>query len=217
MKEHFPRPVSPAQAALLFTGLFGLTALSYFFVDRQLAEALRPHLADAHGLFIDLTYIVNPFTPAASIAVALIAVRSFVRGELSPFDSRILRLSCAILVAGVITYELKTVFGRTWPETWVNNNPSYFGNGTYGFFPFHGGQGYASFPSGHTTAIASFAGALWILWPAARWIAAVLVVAVAVGLLGADYHWLSDILAGGIVGGTAGVVAARIGRQSSGA
>ena len=32
------------------------------------------------------------------------------------------------------------------------------------------------------------------------------------GLLGADYHWLSDILAGAILGGTIGVAAGRIGR-----
>ena len=58
-------------------------------------------------------------------------------------------MSCAILIAGVLTHELKEVFGRAWPETWIDKNPSYFGNGAYGFFPFHGGRGYASFPSGH--------------------------------------------------------------------
>ena len=104
-------------------------------------------------------------------------------------------------------------FGRTWPETWVCNNLSYFGNGTYGFFPFHGGQGYASFPSGHTTAMTAFAGSLWFLWPKLRWLGIVLTLAVVIGLLGADYHWLSDIVAGAILGGTTGAVAANIGRQ----
>jgi membrane-associated phospholipid phosphatase len=110
--------------------------------------------------------------------------------------------------------ELKWAFGRTWPETWIraSPNPSYFGNGTYGFFPFHGGQGYASFPSGHTTAITAFAGAVWILWPKLRWLALALALAVAIGLLGADYHWLSDIIAGAIVGGSTGIAAARLGR-----
>ena len=113
-----------------------------------------------------------------------------------------------------MTNELKDVFGRTWPETWVNNNPSYFTNGTYGFFPFHGGQGWRAFPSGHTTAIAAAAGAAWCLWPKHRRLGVPLALAVAIGLLGANYHWLSDILAGAIVGVTTGVVAAKVGRDS---
>jgi membrane-associated phospholipid phosphatase len=117
-----------------------------------------------------------------------------------------------VLIAYVLKEELKYLFGRTWPETWVNKNPSFFGDGTYGFFPLHGGPGYASFPSGHTTAVAAVAGALWSLWPRLRWLGIALVIAVAAGLLGADFHWLSDIIAGGILGGTTGIVAARIGR-----
>jgi len=42
----------------------------------------------------------------------------------------------------------------------------------------------------------------------------ILALAVAVGLLGADYHWLSDIMAGAIVGVATGVAAAKIGRGS---
>jgi membrane-associated phospholipid phosphatase len=204
------------RTVLVSVALLALVALTYFFADRQLAEVLRPHLAGI-PYFIWLTHIVDPFTPFASIAVAFVAARAMGRGPLTPFQSALLRLSCAILIAGVLTYELKNAFGRTWPETWVNNNPSYFGNGTYGFFPFHGGAGYASFPSGHTTAISAFAGSLWFLCPKLRWLGAVLVLAVVAGLLGADFHWLSDIMAGGIVGGTTGAVAARIGRHSSGA
>ena len=49
----------------------------------------------------------------------------------------------------------------------------------------------------------------------ARWLGVPLALAVAIGLLGANYHWLSDILAGAIVGVTAGVVAAKVGRDST--
>ncbi len=204
-----------ARVALVYCALFGLVALAYFFADRPLAEALRPHLRGMQ-VFVWLTYIVNPLTPLASAILAAIAIRSFAGRPMTDAESALLRLSCAILIAGVLTYELKDAFGRTWPETWVNNNPSYFGNGTYGFFPFHHGTGWASFPSGHTTAIAAFAGALWFLWPQLRWLGALLTLAVAAGLLGADYHWLSDIIAGAIVGGSTGAAAARLGRHDSG-
>jgi len=199
------------RAAFLSAFLIAALTLSYFFVDRQLATALRPHTTGA-PLFVWLTYIASPLAPIASILAAFIGARALSRGRLNEAESAFLRASCAILIAGVLTHELKEVFGRTWPETWINNNPSYFGNGIYGFFPFHGGQGYRAFPSGHTTAIAALAGAAWYLWPKLRWLAAALALAVAIGLLGANYHWLSDVMAGAVVGIATGVAAAKIGR-----
>jgi membrane-associated phospholipid phosphatase len=193
--------------------LLALIALAYFFADRQLASALRPHLTGI-APFPQLTHLVDPLAPLASAGAAIIAVRALARGALTQKESAFLRICCAILIAAVLKEELKWVFGRTWPETWIkpNPNPSFFGDGTYGFFPFHGGQGYASFPSGHTTAMSALAGALWFIAPKLRWLGVALVLAVAVGLLGADYHWLSDIMAGAALGGATGAAAARIGR-----
>ncbi len=188
-------------------------ALSYFFLDRQFAVVLHSYTRGV-PFFVWLTYIASPLVPLASILAAVIGGRALVRGYMTQTESALLGASCAILIAGVLTNELKDVFGRTWPETWVNNNPSYFSNRTYGFFPFHGGQGWRAFPSGHTTAIAAAAGAAWCLWPKHRWLGVPLALAVAIGLLGANYHWLSDILAGAIVGVTTGVVAAKVGRDS---
>ena len=200
-----------SRATLVSASLIVALTFSYFFLDRPLAVALHSY-ANGVPFFIWLTYIAAPLAPISSILAAFIAARALARGYLTERESAVLRASCAILIAGVLTHELKDVFGRTWPETWVNNNPSYFSNGTYRFFPFHGGQGYRAFPSGHTTAIAAAAGAVWCLWPKLRWVGVALAIAVAVGLLGADYHWLSDIMAGAIVGVTTGVAAAKIGR-----
>jgi membrane-associated phospholipid phosphatase len=202
------------QTALVYGALFTAVVLAYFFGDRQLAAELKPYL---HGvqLFPWLTHVVDPLGPLASIGLAAVAARAWARGTLTPVESAVLRLCCAVLIAWALKEELKWAFGRTWPETWLKPvpNPSYFGDGTYGFFPFHGGQAYASFPSGHTTAITAFAGSLWYLCPRARWLGIVLTLCVVIGLLGADYHWLSDIIAGGILGGTTGAVAANIGRR----
>jgi len=216
-QEVFGRPAKTnsqiAGAALVSAILIVVLVLSYFFLDRQFAAVLHSYTRGV-PFFVWLTYIASPLAPLASILAAVIGGRALVRGYMTQKESALLRASCAILIAGVLTNELKDVFGRTWPETWVNNNPSYFSNGTYGFFPFHGGQGWRAFPSGHTTAIAAAAGAAWCLWPKHRWLGVPLALAVAIGLLGANYHWLSDILAGAIVGVTAGVVAAKVGRDS---
>jgi membrane-associated phospholipid phosphatase len=201
------------QATLAFCLSFALIALTYFFVDRQLASALRPHLAGIE-LFPWLTHIVDPLAPLASICAAIIAARALARGALTQREAALLRICCAVLIAAVLKEELKWVFGRTWPETYIKPipNPSYFGDGTYGFFPFNGGRAYASFPSGHTAVMSAFAGALWFAAPKLRCLGVALVLAVAIGLLGADYHWLSDIMAGAMLGGVTGVAAARIGR-----
>jgi membrane-associated phospholipid phosphatase len=199
--------------ALTCCAALALVVLAYFFADRELATALKP-IAGGVKLFPWLTHIVNPLAPLAAIGAAYLAARALARGSLTPVEIAILRVACAILIAIAVKEVLKGAFGRTWPETWVCNNPSYFGNGVYGFFPFHGGQGYASFPSGHTTAITALAGSLWVLWPKLRWLGIVLTLCVVIGLLGADYHWLSDIIAGAILGGTTGVAAAKVGGQS---
>ncbi len=203
---------SRQQIAAIYCALFTAVVLAYFFGDRQLAAVLKPYTGGV-ALFPELTHVVDVLGPLASIGVAVAAARAMARGSLTPAEQAVLRVSCAILIAWALKEELKWVFGRTWPETWLKPaNPSYFGDGTYGFFPFHGGQAYASFPSGHTTAITAFAGSLWFLCPKARWLGVALVLCVVVGLLGADYHWLSDIIAGGILGSTTGAVAANIGR-----
>jgi membrane-associated phospholipid phosphatase len=201
------------QAVLIYAALFACVALAYFFADRPLAAALRPHLKGVE-FFPWLTHIVDPLGPLSCIGVTVAAARALARGSLTPLETALLRIGCAILIAWALKEELKWAFGRTWPETWIraSPNPSYFGDGTYGFFPFHGGQGYASFPSGHTAAITAFAGAVWVLSPKFRCVGVALTLAVAIGLLGADYHWLSDIIAGAILGGSTGIAAARLGR-----
>jgi membrane-associated phospholipid phosphatase len=45
---------------------------------------------------------------------------------------------------------------------------------------------------------------LWMLYPKFRLLYAAVVLAVAVGLIGADYHFLSDVIAGGFVGTSVG-------------
>jgi membrane-associated phospholipid phosphatase len=113
---------------------------------------------------------------------------------------------CSIsLIVGETTKSLlKFVFGRLWADTWVQNNPSFLHDGAYGFNFFHGGAGYASFPSGHTAATCAVISVLWMLYPKLRPLFALAVLAVAVGLIGANYHFLSDVIAGGFVGSSTG-------------
>jgi membrane-associated phospholipid phosphatase len=161
-----------------------------------------------------MTWLADPVTPVALLTLGFVAFRAMALNRVDTASRSALAACAAVLVAGVVTYQLKTVFGRTWPETWVNNNPSYFGNGTYGFFPFHGGQGWASFPSGHMTAISSFAGAMWFFLPRLKWVGVIAILIVGVGLLGADFHWLSDEAGGCTVGFGCAWIASRLTRPA---
>jgi membrane-associated phospholipid phosphatase len=191
-----------------------LIGVSIGWLDRPLSTWSHQHLHDV-AVFVWMTQIVEPLPLVAVAGLAVIAA-AVVAGWRPGPRSRVLLACClAVLVAGAIKEELKFVFGRTWPETWVNGNPSWIGNGTFTFSAFHGGRGWASFPSGHTSVMAAPMAVLWQSLPQWRWLWSVPVIIVACGLLGADYHWLSDIIAGGCVGAAtgAGMVALIEGRN----
>lgn len=195
--------------ALAVIEIAGLVAMLVWFVDRPLAEALRAQFA-GNPVFVWMTYPAKPLASISALLLIGLAVRAGANAGLTRRENALLRGACAILIAWAFTYILKEVCGRTWPETWVDNNPSYFGTGTYGFFPFAGGIKYAAFPSGHMTVIAAFAGALWFKRFKWRWIGIVLSISVAIGLLGANYHWLSDIIAGTFIGAAVAFACTRL-------
>ena len=104
------------------------------------------------------------------------------------------------------------MFGRTWPETWTRDNPSLIHDNAYGFNFFqtpHYGW-YESFPSGHTAAICAAAGVLWICYPRWRVAYGLVVALVAIGLIGSNFHFLGDIIAGGFLGASVAIVAVRL-------
>lgn len=195
-------------------GVLILTPLSFFLVDRPLATVAYDNLRPQRRMFDALTQIIDPL-PVVAALVFLWAIVVVARsGPVGPTLEKFVRASAGLCAAIVAKDQLKYAFGRTWPETWIANNPSYFHDGVFGFSPFHGGQGWYAFPSGHTTVACAAAASLWLLWPRGRPVYALAVALVVVGLIGADYHWLSDIIAGGALGTAIGVGAARIGRAA---
>jgi len=191
-----------------------LVVIAYYGVDRPVATFAHEHLRGM-AAFIWLTHIQDPLLPLACLSLVTMAAWRAAGIRRNRAGSVVLRCSLSLIGALAIKDQLKLIFGRTWPETWTNNNPSFFGNGSYGFEPFHGGIAYASFPSGHTTAIFSVIVVLWMSWPAYRWLYALVAGLVVVGLIGADHHWVSDIVAGAFLGTAAGVTAATIGTRGA--
>ena len=183
---------------------FALTAaavvLCYVAIDRPLSLFVHERFAPFKSFFNLFTLIPEPFPVIAALIVIALGARSLTGRALARPHAVLLVLGLSQLVTTMINRQLKFAFGRSWPETWVNNNPSFIRDGVYGFEPFHGGQGFAAFPSGHMAAICVAMTVLWLCYPRLAALYALAIAVVAIGLIGTNYHFLSDIIAGGFVG-----------------
>jgi len=193
-----------------------LTAASIAWLDRPIASFVH---AQFHGQAVfDRMQKLPEILPSAAALVLVGLLLAVATGRsFGGIGEVLVRCSLSLVAAVALKEQLKYLFGRTWPETWVNNNPSFIKDGVFGFFPLHGGPGWASFPSGHMTTTTSVLAVLWTMWPRFRWLYVLLWLDVAVGLLGADYHWLSDIVAGSFLGAAVGAVAATFRPRAEGA
>ena len=184
-----------------------LVGLAVAFVDRPASTWAH---ATLHGMavFPWLTHLADFTLPVAAVVLAVAGFGVLAGRPPPPWLQTLLACSLATVIAFVIKDQLKFACGRLWPETWTNGNPSWIGNGAYGFHPFHGGDGWESFPSGHTTRITAFMTVLWLRVPRLRWLWGAVVLLVALGLFGADFHFIGDIIAGACLGAAcaAGVV-----------
>lgn len=187
-----------------------LVALCVLFVDRPAAVLAHADFAAWKPAFDAMTHIVDPVPPVATLGIAAAGSASLLGWRPGPLGRTLVACCLAALVAIALKDELKYAFGRLWPETWTENNPSLIRDGAYGFFPFHGGRGWFSFPSGHTTMIAAPVAVLWIRLPRWRPILAVPVLLVVVGLYGADYHFVGDMVAGLYLGAACGIGASAL-------
>jgi membrane-associated phospholipid phosphatase len=205
------------RTARLFVGAFiacvVLTLLSIAFVDRAVSTWSHATL-HRPAPFEWLTHIIDPFVPAGSLGLTAIAIATVFGWRPGPLGRTLIALCIAVLVATVLKEELKFLFGRTWPETWVANNPSWIHDGVYRFEPLHGGRGWASMPSGHMTVITAPCTVLWLLAPRVwRWLWAALILAVAIGLIASDYHFVGDMIAGTFLGWACGLGAVALTRR----
>jgi len=182
-----------------------LVYLTVVLVDRAASTWAHDHLHRPPVMDM-LTHIVDPLRALSAIALAAVGAAALFRGWRPGAHGRtLIAASLAILVSVGIKELLKDFFGRTWPETWTNNNPSWIGDHVFGFHLLHGGVGWESFPSGHTTQMAALAAVIWLWLPRIRWLGVALCALVALGLWGSDYHYVGDIVAGAYLGASCGV------------
>ncbi len=176
-----------------------LVIISYFYFDRQLVDLLVSANSRQYHFLHYLQQLPEPLLYVAPVAILFYFIQR-IREQKNKFAYFSLAWGVAVLVASGLKIGLKFCFGRYWPDTFKENNLSYVHDGIYGFEPFHGGVQYQSFPSGHMMTIVVFAFMLAAFYPKLKWISATAILIVALSLLGLYYHFVSDVLAGAVIG-----------------
>jgi membrane-associated phospholipid phosphatase len=188
--------------------------ICYFWIDRPVAFFVYHHHINSFPVFRWLTYP----PPEVQNWSALVLTILIVRGAWRPFVrwQKVLLVACiSLIVADDFRISLGDVCGRYWPETWTHDNPSLIGTGAYGFHPFQRGDDIGSFPSGHACRILGFA-TVWVIgMPHSRTVQVIALVVCApmlVSLVAMNYHFVSDVIAGSVLGGIVAMYAAHLAR-----
>jgi membrane-associated phospholipid phosphatase len=217
-----PSPVTPLRVALAALSCVVLVIASIAFVDRPLATWVHDHFNGVGMLPYSLIYQgrdlpVSVFTVMAAPAEVLAKASTgglIIMGAAGVLGWRprrrghiLLAICVAVLITIAVKDDLKWIFGRTWPESWLQTNPSWIRDHIDNFRFFHGWVGRASFPSGHMAVVAAAATVLWNTWPKTRPLALAVAIVAATGLIAGNYHFLSDVIAGCYLGGGIGLVA----------
>ena len=192
----------------------GAVLACYFWIDRPVAFFVYRHHINTIRVFRWLTYPPPEVQNWSALALAILMVRR----AWGPFLhwQKVLLVAClSLIIADDFRISLGDVCGRYWPETWTHDNPSLIGTGAYGFHPFQRGDDVGSFPSGHAARILAFATVWLIAMPRSRTVQVVVIIlgaSMLVSLVAMNYHFVSDVIAGSVLGGIVAMYAAHLAR-----
>ncbi|CAH0539356.1 phosphatase PAP2 family protein [Vibrio marisflavi] len=174
--------------------------LCYFYLDRAVTEyAAELNLRQYQLLDFFSSIPVYVIYLSAVACVSAIA-RLIYKRKLEKWMVCSFLVAISLYVSSLAKNLLKFVFGRYWPATWKEGNPSWINNQEYGFHPFHSGVWYQSFPSGHATAIFASMIVLALFYPRLRILSVLLIALTCIGQLGMYYHFVSDLIGGAYLG-----------------
>lgn len=183
---------------LLSTGI--AVVFCYFFVDRQVAIWIFKQGYKNYHLLKYLSHLPDLIILMALVIYISLVVQYSCNQDITEGSYKWLVFANGIAITQFFKTFLKSFFGRYWPETWYESNPSLIHNNQYGFHPFHQGVNYASFPSGHAATIFAAITILWIIYPRFRWLYLLLTFISLTSLLLMNYHFVGDIIAGALLG-----------------
>lgn len=189
-------------AGLVATATFVTVSFQWF--DRPIALLIY----NAFGgwrVSADLAARISKIPLATAIVFVMCGLVALMGRRFSKRGAAIAMSAVSLLATIIIKDQLKFAFGRTWPDTWGSGIVSFVRDNVYGFHFFQSGKSFESFPSGHAAATAAVLSVVWILFPELRVICAIGIIAVDLGLVALNLHFLSDVIAGSFVGISTGL------------
>ncbi len=138
----------------------------------------------------------------AAVVLVLVIIR-ITRGHLSPLrEATVLACLASICAYAINDSILKLFFGVPNPEAVLH--------GTQHTFNLLRGTSKSSFPSGHMVIAGAFAGVFMRFYRNTIWLFSALLLIAATLLIAGDWHFLSDVIAGALVGVSAGLLAGEL-------
>jgi membrane-associated phospholipid phosphatase len=176
----------------LLSAALPFCVVSFFLVDKTLILYLDQF---NHGLWRDFWKTLTRAGQSEWYLVTGLALYAWFRKRNRQLSQAGLFLFSTVAVSGLLADILKFLLGRARPKLFLQQ-------GIYGFDFFHGhfDHAWTSFPSGHSATALSIAMTLSLLLPRFRLVymaGAVLVISSRVILC---QHYLSDVIAGSILG-----------------
>jgi membrane-associated phospholipid phosphatase len=199
------RPLEPPPAAtpwrrraFVAIGAVLIVILAMLF-DRQLAGLAQALPEPVKGLFRFITRFGKSewyLMPSAAGAFGFwLAARASLTVAMERLYRRYAQLCLfvfvAVLSSGLLVNILKILFGRSRPKLLAED--------IYGFSYWRQSWEYASFPSGHANTAIAAGLSLAFLFPRFRTPLLTLAFLVALSRIGVSAHYLSDVIAGGMV------------------
>ena len=188
-----------------------LVVISYNFFDKPVADYFYLHREEFHhfGKLLSLTGESQWYIGAGLLGFLYF---KYIK-ENRLYKNRFLFLFYANIFSGLVSILLKWIFSRVRPKG-LHHTPEEYGfllfqNYDKGFFEqlkyhyitmFHHPSTYASFPSGHTVTIAATFTVMYLLFPRYLYLWIILGISFASGRILAGDHFISDIMAGTVVG-----------------
>jgi membrane-associated phospholipid phosphatase len=181
MLRHYP--FEPLLNPWIFLSVLMLGLLSFFFLDQWIA--VQVEYFSKYDLYI--SYVIHRLFKGGIVLAAILVVNMI--AIVYKRESKLLSYTLILLVLFVIEnffiFHAKNMLGRARPSLWIHEH-------IYGFFPFHRGHDYTSFPSGHTLNIMIIFAYLAMIFKPYRVFILSAAVFLSLSRVWGDYHFFSD-------------------------
>ena len=173
----------------IFIALFTLVSSTYFDLD------IAIYFKNSDPTLIYIFKLITKLGHSTWILVTSILVYLIYRKTKTILAHKALFIFSSVALSGILVDIMKIIFSRARPKL-------YFAEDVYAFhfLEFKTKAVYYSFPSGHSSTALSFAFALSMLFPKYRVELMLMGIVVAFSRVVVTAHYLSDIVAGGMIG-----------------